>query len=785
MNDSGKGTYSQASRTATQTGEPDIAALPSHSPAPPSDPRPPMQSGDLVFVPPLISSLTTLLRLRGRNVSYNQLMAGLPGGLGTVSTAACLRSAAAVGLYGQTLPRRKITDILPGALPCILLLNPDSEGQERSCVITRIDKEIVPESGQSARENTGRTGRVEVIFPETAPGSVNLSIAELEADYSGLAFFASVTPKPDKRVEGLHLVKSKRWFWDVLFHYMPIYRDVGLASLVVNLLTLASPLFIMNVYDRVVPNNAIDTLWVLALGLVIANLMDFLLRNLRGHYVDLAGRNADVVLASRLMDKVLDIRLDAKPESTGAMANNLREFEQLREFFGSTVLLSFIDLPFLLLFIILVLHIGGPMALLPILALPLMFGFGALLQIPFEKAAERQFKHGMQKNALLVEIISGLETVKGCLAQGHMRRLWERVVDASAEESNKTRRLSNLAMSGSLFITYLINAAVVVWGVYRISDGLMTQGGLIACVILVSRALGPLMQIAGMLTQLQKSRMALKALDKLMALPAEHDETREYDFGQLAPSFRLEGVNFNYPTPDNPEAQTIPALRDINIQINPGERVAFIGHTGSGKSTLSRLLIGLYQPTSGSVKFGGVDIRQLDPVDLRSQVGFMPQDNYLFYGSVRDNIAMGFPLADDAKIVQAAAIAGVTDFVRNHPAGFAMQVGERGTALSGGQRQAVALARALIRAPRVLILDEPSSNLDMPSEKALTARLQANLYGCTLLLMTHRPSLLALVDRVVVLHNGAIIADGPRDLILRAMENGQIRPQNPQKAGRS
>jgi ATP-binding cassette subfamily C protein LapB len=459
------------------------------------------------------------------------------------------------------------------------------------------------------------------------------------------------------------------------------------------------------------------------------------------------------------------MRLDNKPESTGGLVNNLREFEHIRDFFGSTTLLALFDLPFLLLFVLLTAYIGGPMVSLVLIALPLMLLFVWLLHFPFQRSMERQFSQNMQKNSLLVEIISGLETIKSSLAQGRMKKLWEEVVDAGSREAARSRGLASLANTGSLFITYLINAGVIVWGVYRITDGQLTQGGLIACVILVSRALGPLMQIAGLLTQMQRTRVALKALHLIMRIPVEQSETQVAQSNGLTPDLSLERLRFTYP------GSPRPALDAIGLRIRPGEKVGIIGATGSGKSTLARLLVGLYQPLEGGILFGGVDIRQLDQAELRDRIAYLPQENILFYGSVRENIALGNPWLDMRRLVQAAELAGVADFVMKHPLGYDMPVGERGSGLSGGQRQAVALARTLARDPEIFVLDEPSSNLDMEAENRLMLRLQAHMRGKTLIVMTHRPSLLALVDRLVVLHDGTVAADGPRDAVLRALQS--------------
>lgn len=553
-------------------------------------------------------------------------------------------------------------------------------------------------------------------------------------------------------------------FWDVLLYYMPIYRHVAFASVVINLIGVISPLFVMNVYDRVIPNNAVDTLWVLAIGILIAYLFDFLLRNLRSYFVDVAGRNADVVLSSRLVQKVLTMRLDAKPESTGALVNNLREFESLREFFSSSTLLAFIDLPFLVVALLLLGYIGGPLVILPLCAIPVLIITGIVLQEAGKRTAEQGYKQNMQKNALLVELVNGLETLKACMAESRMLHLWEQVVGVSAKAGSVAKKYNNLAITISTLVTQAVSVGMVIWGVYRIADGTMTMGGLIGSNILVGRAMAPLMQIASLLTRLQNSRMSLQALDLLMQLPSEGQNDNEYvEFGKLDASFSFEDLAFAYPG-----AERL-ALTDISVFIKPGEKVGVVGRMGSGKSTLGKMLIGLYQPRDGAVKFGGVDIRQLAEADLRGRVGFLPQDVVLFYGTIRDNIALGDPTINDQMILRASTLAGVTEFIRSNPAGFGAQVGERGMSLSGGQRQAVALARALVRDPDILILDEPTSNMDNASEQMIKNRLKAVMGNKTLVLITHRLSMLELVDRLIVMEGGRIIADGPKNEVLRRL----------------
>ena len=702
--------------------------------------------------------MSTLLRLRGKGVSAQFLYSGLAG-VQKVTPGECLRAAAKAGLHGRILHRPALTDISSLTLPCILLLQ-----NSRSCVLTAL-------TGQEAT----------VIFPESGEDPQQVSQEALAAEYTGYAVFGAVDSPADKRIDSLRRPQGKRWFWDAIGHYGPIYRHAAFASVVINLIGLGSPLFVMNVYDRVVPNNAVDTLWVLAIGIILAYLFDFLLRSLRSHFVDVAGRNADVVISSMLVDKVLTMRMDAKPESTGALVNNLREFESLREFFSSSTLLTCIDLPFLFLYLLLLGFIGGPLLILPLTAMPVMLVAGVMLQSMAKRAAEQGYAQSMHKNALLTEMVNGLETLKCCMGENRMQRIWETVVEHSAQANNETKKYGALAVGFSTFITQFVTVAMVVWGVYLISAGDLTMGGLIGCNILAGRAMAPLMQMAGLLTRFQNSRISLDALNMLMQLPSEDRQGQSsVEFGPLAPAFTLEGVSFAYPG-----AERL-AVENVSLHIAPGERVGIIGRMGSGKSTLVRLLIGLYQPRDGAVKFGGVDIRQIAGVDLRARVGFAPQDAVLFYGSVRDNIVLGDPCVNDQRMLRAAQLAGVTDFIRTNPEGYGTQVGEQGKALSGGQRQAVGLARALVRDPEVLMLDEPTSNMDTASEQMVQQRLLSAMDGKTLLLVTHRLSMLRLVDRLIVMEAGRVVADGPKDVVLEKLraKPGEARRGDSQSAGK-
>ena len=720
---------------------------------PPKKPQPRRRSSDFVspglvdYEPPVLRCLSLVSGMLGRPVSTVALKAGMPQGRERPSLAVCIRAAEQADLTVRTFHKPKIRNISSLIMPCILVLQND-----QACILVSV--------GESD---------VKVVFPQGGGTGKSLPLERLQEQYSGYVLLVHPEGKLDQRASKLRLVDTSEWFWGTIFKFFPIYKHVLLATVMVNLLALASPLFIMNVYDRVVPNNAFDTLWALALGVFIAYLFDFLLRNLRGYFADVAGKNADVIIASKLMQQMTAMRLDHKPESAGTLANNLREFESLREFFSSTTLMALVDMPFIFLFVALIGYIAGPLAYAPLVAVPIVVLVGYFLQIPFRRIIEKSFQEGAQKNALLVEAITGIETIKTSMAEGQIQKRWEEVVGLNAKSTSRARVLSTFSTSFSQWSAQLVSVAIIIGGVYLISEGELTLGGLIACNILVGRAMAPLGAVAAMLTRLQQSRIALKSLDLLMRQPNERPLDREFIQAQnLQPSIRFEDVHFEYPN-----SQT-PALDGVSLEIKAGEKVAILGRTGSGKSTLGRLCMGLYEPQTGSVKLDGIDLRQLHVADLRSHIGYVSQDNYLFYGSIRDNISFGAPYVDGPAILSAANLSGVTDFVKGHPAGFDWQVGERGMNLSGGQRQAVTIARALLLDPEILVLDEPTSAMDNNAEAVLRQRLLEILEEKTLLLFTHRTSLLHLVDRVVVMDAGKVVADGPKAEVLKALRGGQV-----------
>ena len=699
---------------------------------------------------PLLDCLVILARLLERPASPQALTAGLPLEGGRLTPQLAVRAAERAGLSARLVrqPLDRISDL---TLPCVLLLDDRS-----ACVLV----ELLP--GERAR----------LAVPESG-GAIELPLAEIAERYGGYALFARPQVRFDRRADQVGRAAPRSWFWGTLAQAWPIYAEVLLAAVLINLFALASPLFIMNVYDRVVPNHAMETLWVLASGVITVFGFDFVLRNLRAYFVDSAGRIADLKLASRIFEQVMGIRMAARPASAGAFANNLREFESLRDFFTSATVVTLVDLPFVFLFILIVWWIGGPVALVPAIAVPLVLGFGLLLQAPLNRIVRRTFQEAAQKHGVLVESISGLETIKSVGAEGRMQRNWEQFVGATAASGTRARLLAGLGVNVALLAQNLVTVGVVSFGVYRIADGLMTVGAVVACTIITGRAMAPLAQVAGLLTRYHQARAAYDALDKVMALAVERPaQARFLHRPRLHGDLAFREVTFAYP------GQKQPALDRVSFAIKPGERVGLVGRIGSGKTTIEKLVLGLYEPDQGAVLIDGTDVRQIDPADLRRSIGCVLQDVCLFHGTIRDNIALGAPFADDAAILRAARIAGVEDFIARHPLGFDLNVGERGERLSGGQRQAIAIARALLLDPPLLLFDEPSSAMDNGAEGRLKQRLEEILPGKTLLLVTHRASLLSLVERLIVLDGGRLVADGPRHDVLKALAAGRIRAQS-------
>ncbi len=706
---------------------------------PATDPR-------LSFDDPLLDGLLILCKLHGCAVSRASLSAGLPLAQQRMSAELLPRAAARASLAARLL-RRELSTISALNLPVLLMLKGG-----RCAVLRRL----------------GEDGRALILPSEAEGGEQWVSLEELTAEYSGEALFA----RPRHELEDLRqplMPRVHAWFRDTLKLSRWLYSDAILASLMINLLGLMVPLFVMQTYDRVVPNQATSTLWVLVIGLLVGTLFELVLRVLRAHLLDTAGKKTDLILSATLFERITGMAMKAKPATIGGFAQSIHDFQGLREFLTAVTLTSIIDLPFAVLMLAVIGLLGGWLVLVPIVAFPLTILFALIIQSKLRDTVQKSLTLGAQRQALLIETLSGLESIKACSAESERQYQWETTHGALTRLDSHARNLAALATNGTMFIQQFAGMAVIVAGVYTIIAGNLSVGALVASYMLSSRVLAPLGQIAGLITRYQQAQLTMVSTDALMALPQERDPgQRPLERTQLQGALAVSQVTFRYAN------QNAPALANVSFAMKAGERIGIIGRSGSGKSTLARLVMGFYEPEEGQLLLDNLDLRQLDVADLRQQIGYVAHDLPLLAGSLRDNLTMGARYVSDARMLEVAEMTGVTELARQHPQGFDRPVGERGQLLSGGQRQAVLLARSLLLDPPIMVLDEPTSHMDNASEDALRLRLHNWVEGKTLLLVTHRTSMLSLVDRLVVLDNGRIVADGPKQAVIEALRQGRV-----------
>lgn len=729
-----------------------------------SDPWP-LQADRIAVRNPLVDCLCLIAGHYGRRTSVAALTAGLPVPQTGITPALFIRAAERADLQAILAERSLDSLAIAPNLPCVLVL----EGG-LACILWDIKypKKYPPKKQDGKDIAVHPKTAFLVQFPETRDDKQILRLDELQKLYNGYAFFIRPVARADERAGPAEIDTGRDWFWATFRKHKTLYTEVIVAAVMINMFGLTSSIFIMNVYDRVVPNSAYETLWALSVGVLVVYIFDFLLRNLRAHFLDYAGRRADVKISAALFEQIMGMTMAARPHSAGVLASNMKEFETLRDFFTSATVATLIDLPFVLLYIGVIALVGGPVAFVPLAAIPLIVGMGFYLQKPLRKVTKESMHESALKNALLFETIIGLETIKVQAAEGHTQRKWEELSEKAARTAVKTRQLSSFAQNWAVFIQQITSVVIVIVGVLLITSGYMTQGALVASVILSGRAMGPLAQIAGLMTRLNQSREALVQLDDLMKKDVERPAGKHFiAMPHVHGRVEFRDVVFSYP------GQDTPSLNTVNFVIEPGERVGIIGAVGSGKTTIERLLLNLYSPTSGSVQIDGTDVRQIDPGDLRRNVGAVQQSPQLFYGSVRDNITMGHETAPDRAVLRAAEMSGVMEFLADSSAGLDTQVGERGDALSGGQRQAVAIARALLYDPPILILDEPTASMDPASENRLRKRMMALCENKTTILITHKGAMLGLVDKLILIDRGRIIAYGPKDEVIRKLQARQ------------
>jgi ATP-binding cassette subfamily C protein LapB len=696
-------------------------------------------------IDPVLDCLTFLARRADRPSSPVLLRAGLAlSATGTLPFHQVEPALEQAGMRGEPVSRRRLSGWRLQQLPAIVELTED-----RAIVLLEM-----------------KAGEALIYSPGTAE-PMWVPASEIEPAFTGNA--VAVEPDPTKERAGERpwdKVRRTHWFWSEVWKVRKEFWPVLLAALIVNLLALAVPLFTMNVYDRVIPNKAVPTLWVLAIGVFLALGLDFLLRLARSQLVDEIGRRLDAKYSQKLFEKVMNLPMADRQGSTGAFAKRISEYEGVRDFFASTSVVLVVDILFLVIFLVLITVIAGPLVFVPIVGIAAMLALGVILQRRMAGAAVDAQADSSLQHSVLVESISAIETLKAARAEGQMLGKWRRYASMSAATQEKLRRLTAVAVNMASVCQQAISVGLVIGGFYLFQKGDISMGAIIAIVMLAGRAMSPIGQFAFLLTRGKQSMTTLDSLQRMM----EANDERQVAARSIVPEIRaghleLRQTSFRYP------GASVDSLSAIDLKLNPGERIAIIGRVASGKSTLGRLMCGLYAPTDGEMLVDGLDSRQFHPHQLRESFRYVGQDAELFSGTVRDNLMLGAARADDQQLIDAVVRSGADIFLSRDAAGFDRPVGERGALLSGGQRSLLVLARALVSPSKLLFLDEPTGAMDTQTELYFIEKLKTALAkDQTLLVSTHRHNMLSLCERLIVIDAGRIIADGPRDEVLGKLQ---------------
>jgi ATP-binding cassette subfamily C protein LapB len=696
----------------------------------------------------LLQSLLWICDSYGVEKSVASFMAGLPS-TNRLSIEQGMRSLEASGFATKLVKRD--ASIFPNELLPVV-------------VMTKTGGALILK--QRIQSDKGLRPQFECLDPSTSNQSFMVSEAELLTIQSGHCLLVKQLPKPGEAGgEDAEEPSGSSWLWKTVWRYRRYYYDSILASILINVLSTLGGLFAIHIYDRVIPLKAYSTLWSLVVGVVMAMLFEAAARHLRDYLLDLAARKSDITLSSALFKQALGLRLEHTPPSSGAFAHQVRQFETVRDFAASASMAVITDLPFALLFIFMIFTVAGPLAVVPIAAIFIVMITAILVQYPMHKLMLETFRDQSAMMGVLIESIEGIETLRVTGASGIMIKRYEELNATTAHSGMRFRIISNIVMTFFNLVQQAQGIIVMVWGTYLIHQGELSTGALVGCMMFAGRAIGPVGQFVQLAMRFQTAKTAMAGLNSLMSMPTERDPARSYlQKTKFNGSIEIQKLSFAYPSTGNHKPPI--ALRDVSLSIEPGERVAFVGKIGSGKSTLLRMIAGLFQPIEGQVKIDGIDIRQIDPVDFRNQIGYVTQDLRLFRGTLRENIFLGRSAATVDAFMEVVALTGLDKIADAHPMGYDMPIGSMGLGLSGGQRQLVALARALVTRPKILLMDEPTSAMDMQTEAMFTKRLEDIVKGRTVIIVTHRPSLLSVVDRIVVMDNQRMVADGEKEKIL-------------------
>ena len=557
------------------------------------------------------------------------------------------------------------------------------------------------------------------------------------------------------------------WFWSAFSEHRGIYYRVMLAATLVNFMSIGSSIFIMVVYDRVVPNSAYESLYALTMGMALVIIFDYILKMLRAYFIDYAGEFVDKKVGNSIFDRLLQAPATVVAGPVGATANTFKEFDQVRDFFTSATLSLVVDIPFIFLFIFVIYLIAGPLAVIPLTAVPIVLLVGIAIQPFLSRVSEDIGNHNQEKQSVLVETISGIESVKVLGGGDLVKKRWEEAATEHSTSSRISRTLAAIAVNAAQSAQQICLVGIVFYGVFLVGDGTVSMGAMVAAVLLSSRTLAPLAQIANLFGRFNNARTAYQRLSAFMEETQAATDAQENNSSIRRPELgdlEFRAVKFRYPM------QEVDTLLDINVKINKGEKVAVLGRNGSGKTTLVKLASGLFGSTDGIVMYDGVDTKQIHNDDLSRSIGIVLQDVQLFSGSILENITMGREGITQEDIVEASKITGLDEFLGKVPGGYEMILQDKGNGLSGGQRQAIAITRAIVHKPSHFIFDEPTSAMDMNSEQYFIKNFKEVSQDATLMVVSHRMPLVNLVDRIIVMSDGKVIDDGPRDEIVKKLQ---------------
>lgn len=703
----------------------------------------------------LLDCLVLYTKLYHKPYSAEALTAGLPIEMGkeapelfSINSSKGLFSRAAerAGLK-SSLIKRPIQQISPLQLPIIMLLS-----NQGACILDSFSKD---------------RSEAKIIMPSEEAIEQWVDLDALNDEYIGYSFMIKKAFEySDQNSRTLQLTQ-KHWFWSTIKLSLGTYKDVIFASLLINLFVLASPLFTMNVYDRVVPNNAMETLWVFAIGVTIAYSLDTFLKFTRTYLLEIAAKKSDIIMSSIVFEKVLNLKMAFHPASVGSFASNIRDFDAIRNFLTNATMAAVIDLPFTIIFLAVIGYIGGTIVFIPFITMIFILGYAFLIKTPLRTSIESTHEASAKKSSILIETLNNIETLKTLGTTNLAQWQWEEATGEIASRGLKSRLLSASIPTVTQFLIQLNTVMVVVYGAYLIKDFELSMGGLIAIVILTGRTLAPMGQVAALMTNYEDTKTSYQTVNDIISQPSERPAGKKFvEKPDFTGTIEFKEVTFKYPDTD------VEVIKNLSFKINSGENVAFIGRIGSGKSTIQKLILGLYEPDSGQVLIDGIDIKQIDPADLRKNIGYVSQDIMLFRGTLKDNITYRATHASDAAMVRAAQISTTAEFVKKHPKGYEMPIGERGSGLSGGQRQSIGVARAFLLDSPIMLFDEPTNAMDQITEAKLLNNLESELKNKTAIFVTQKMNLLKIIDRVIVLNEGKILVDAPKDEALKQLQGG-------------